>query len=146
MCLSDKHLVRECPSNKACFHCKRKGNHHQSICPEKFSENPVVLFGDEISVKVSDKVVMKSAKVKLRNKTNGKGCDANILLDTGAKRTYITMEKARLLGLKLSPPKLIKLNTFGATSPNDMNVQEQQQTRAQWQQIPADEVEAHKQI
>ena len=132
VCLSDKHLVRECTSHKACFHCKRRGNHHQSLCPEKFPEqandneegDDISGVGDEISFKVNDEVVMKSARVSLRNKGNGKECDANILLDTGAKRTYITLEKAKMLGLKMGPPKIIKLNTFGASSPNDMNIYE----------------------
>ena len=36
VCLSDKHISRDCSSRKACSHCKRKGKHHQSLCPEKF--------------------------------------------------------------------------------------------------------------
>ena len=36
ICLSKKHLFRECVSEKQCFYCKRKNNHHSSLCPSKF--------------------------------------------------------------------------------------------------------------
>ena len=47
-----------------------------------------------------------------------------MLLDAGAKRTYITREKAKGLGLKIGPPMVVRLNTFGATSLNHMNINE----------------------
>ena len=133
VCLSDKHRYRECTSYKACFYCKRKGNHHQSLCPEKFSYqhpnenneiNDISGIGDEISVKVNDQVIMKSAQINIRNQLNGKECHANILLDTGAKRTYITVEKAKLLGLKMGPLKTVRLNTFGSVAPNNIPTNE----------------------
>ena len=40
ICLNPNHLYRECRSNKPCFYNKRKGNHHTSLCPEKFSYQP----------------------------------------------------------------------------------------------------------
>ena len=110
VCLSDKYRYRECTSYKTCFYCKRKWNHHQSLCPEKFSYQPpsenneindISGIGDEMSVKVNDEVIMKSGQINIRNQLNGKEYQANILLDTGAKRTYITVEKAKLLGLKM---------------------------------------------
>ena len=133
VCLSDKHRYRECTSYKACFYCKRKGNHHQSLCPEKFSNqhpnetneiNDISGIGDEISVKVNDQVIMKSAQINIRNQLNGKECHANILLDTGAKRTYITVGKAKLLGLKMGPLKTVRLNTFGSVAPNNIPTNE----------------------
>ena len=47
-----------------------------------------------------------------------------MLLDTGAKRSYITLEKAKSLGLKLGPKKMVKLNTFGSTNPSSMFIHE----------------------
>ena len=47
-----------------------------------------------------------------------------MLLDTGAKRTYITYEEAQKLGLKIGPTREVKLNTCGSTKPNNMFVQE----------------------
>ena len=37
VCLSSNHFLRERMVQKACFHCKRKGNHHSSLCPQKFA-------------------------------------------------------------------------------------------------------------
>ena len=132
VCLSDRHRFRECSSNKPCFHCKRRGNHHQSLCPEKFPNHHVhehegaliTGTGDEISVKINDEVIMKSAQISIKNQVNGRECEANMLLDNGAKRTYITIEKAKGLWLKIGPPMVVRLNTFGATSPNHMNINE----------------------
>ena len=36
ICFNSNHLFRECRSQKQCFYCKRKGNHHSALCPEKF--------------------------------------------------------------------------------------------------------------
>ena len=67
---------------------------------------------------------MKSAQISIKNQVNGRECEANMLLDTGAKMTYITIEKAKGLGLKIGSPMVVRLNTFGATSPNHMNINE----------------------
>ena len=63
---------------------------------------------------------MKRGKVMIKNRKTAKGILSSALLDTGAKRTYITMEKAKMLGLKWGPSKRIKLNTFGSDYPSDM--------------------------
>ena len=39
ICLSPKHFFRQCRSEKPCYYCKKKGNHHSSLCPEKFDES-----------------------------------------------------------------------------------------------------------
>ena len=36
-CLRTDHLFRRCGSEKPCFYCKRKKNHHSSLCPDKFT-------------------------------------------------------------------------------------------------------------
>ena len=129
VCLSEKHFSRDCSSQKSCFHCKKKGNHHQSLCPIKFSNSvteeevpEINTVGDDISINIENEVVMKSARVVVRNKINSVESEANVLLDTGAKRMYITLDKVKELGLKMSQPKSIKLNTFGANIPNDMSI------------------------
>ena len=130
ICLSDKHLFRNCHSEKACFYCKRKGNHDSSLCPQKFAEiEEKEVEGDEeaefseevVSVSVDAEVIMKTATVRIENCLNGKKGVANALLDTGAKRTYITLDMAKSLGLKCGPQNVIKLNTFGANKPSEIH-------------------------
>ena len=67
---------------------------------------------------------MKTAKVRIQDCTNNRGEYANMLLDTGAKCTYITFSKAKSLGLKLGPAQTVKLNTFGESNPSNMVVYE----------------------
>ena len=64
------------------------------------------------------------ARIRIQNCDSSNQVDANMLLDTGAKRTYITMEKAQKMGLKIGPKREVKLNTFGSTKPSNMLVQE----------------------
>ena len=39
ICFSPKHLLRACPSDRECVYCKRRHNHHRSLCPEKFRDH-----------------------------------------------------------------------------------------------------------
>ncbi|MCH2406104.1 MAG: hypothetical protein MK200_07930 [Nitrosopumilus sp.] len=137
ICLSKTHFVRQCKSNKQCFHCKRKNNHHTSLCPTKFEDNDstkksnekdvveneladIAEIGEEISIDVDQKVVMKTANAKIKNPNNGREEAGVVLLDTGCKRTDITAEKARCLGTDQGSSKLVKLNTFGNDRPSSM--------------------------
>ena len=116
ICLSTEHLFRKCTNEKPCFHCKRKKNHHSSLCPEKFSSNnqeDVELLGNEIALNVNQEVVMKTAKVQIKNPLSGRTDMATVLMDTGAKHTYITLQKAKCIGIKGGVPTMVKLNTFG---------------------------------
>ena len=128
VCLSETHQFRTCKSEKPCFHCKRKGNHHSSLCPSKFGEvtekEDEQLIGEEICLNVTEDVVMKTAKPLIKNRRTGVTVGATTLLDTGAKRTYITMAKAKNLGLKLGEKKNVRLNTFGSTTPSEMHTYE----------------------
>ena len=62
VCLSPKHFFRQCPSDKACFYCKRKSNHHSSLCPTKFGgEVELVELGGKLEVNMEHDVIMKTA-------------------------------------------------------------------------------------
>ena len=75
-------------------------------------------------LKIETEVIMKMARIRIQNCDNSNQVDANMLLDTGAKRTYITLGKAQKLGLKIGPKREVKLNTFGSTKTSNMLVQE----------------------
>ena len=141
VCMSDRHQFSECKSEKSCFYCKEKSNHHSSLCPEKFSGlaaakeeaefseelvsvgvvSEEVEFNEEVvTVSVDSQTIMKTATVNIENGTTGRKGIAHVLLDTGAKRTYITLEKAKSLGLQCGPRKAAKFNTFGAIEPSEI--------------------------
>ena len=128
ICLSNKHLYCECLSEKPCFYCKRKRNHHSSLCPTKFGPNSsndggeeeLIEVGEETDVNMKHDVMMKTARVELWNVEAGRHKVVIALLDTGAKRTCITKEVADSLRLEHGPTKLVKMNTFGTTDASSM--------------------------
>ena len=144
ICLSDKHKFRSCASVKACYYCKKKSNHHSSLCPNKFPEKTeeadTGLFSsdhphddsretgllsseDVVSVNhYNSGVIMKTASVDIINLQNKNRCSLNVLLDTGAKNTYITVDMAKRLGLQCGPKKISRFSTFGAEDANCMYV------------------------
>ena len=42
VCLSTQHLFRQCKSEKPCFYCRKKGNHHSSLCPGQFGDQQLI--------------------------------------------------------------------------------------------------------
>ena len=120
--MNSNHQFRQCKNEKGCYYCKKKKNHHSSLCPSKFGsdsadqqdEPELVEIGEEIALHAAQEVVMKTAKVQMKNPKSKRMESGIALLDTGAKRTYITMEKARSLALTYGPTKTVKLNTFGS--------------------------------
>ena len=77
-------------------------------------------IGENFEINVKQEVIMKTARVEILNLSGKKSRIVTALLDTGAKRTYITREAARALGLDHGPSILTKLNTFGTTNTSDM--------------------------
>ena len=132
-CLSTQHLFRQCTSEKPCFYCRRKGNHHSSLCPTKFDEEKQTkreenkddqkdaqMVGDEIMINIGEKVIMKTARVCMKNPKSGEIEQGMAMLDTGAKHTYVTMEKAKSLGLDFGSSRMVQLCTFGNTNPTEV--------------------------
>ena len=114
VCLSPQHFYRQCKSEKPCFFCRRKGIHHSSLCPSKFGDQNETnidgnfnnytkenLIGDEVMINVSKNIIMKTAKVCMRNSMTGKEVIGTAMLDTGAKLTYIMAEKAKIIRTKI---------------------------------------------
>ena len=63
---------------------------------------------------------MKTVNITIKNIKTGKRGNAIALLDTGAKRTYISTEKAESLGLDVGSEKRVKFHTFGTSNSSDM--------------------------
>ena len=138
VCLSNNHFFRECTVKKPCFHCKRKGNHHSSLCPVKFASPPedggepeagIASHDveqpentDEVMLNVGEEVIMKIAIVKVRNPVTGEEISLIAFMDSGSKRTYILSEKARKLNLKVTSKKPVHVNTFGTKESKQVDV------------------------
>ena len=130
VCFSQNHFVSQCKSGKVCFYCKKRNNHHSSLCNRKFSQKIITddYIGGEVNqqecglINVEEGVIMKTASVTLMNPSNRVLIQGNALLDTGAKHSYITTDAATRLGLKHGPASLVKLNTFGNENSSTMYV------------------------
>ena len=129
ICMSTVLFFRQCKSSSPCFHCKRKENHHSSLCPQKFASpkknddegnDDMVEIEDEVSLNIDQQIIMKTAKVRAVNPKSGRIENGMLMLDTGAKHSYITAELAWKLGIEKGPSNLVRLNTFGNTNPREI--------------------------
>ena len=138
ICLSFKHMRRECESKKPCFHCKAKGAHHSALCPEKFGENKETVVelkdeseeqlrvgepGEHVIANFDPEVLMKTARIPVKNELTGEKEYLTALFDTGSKRTYITECKSTILQLQKGRKKNVNVNTFGTKDPSGMMTQ-----------------------
>ena len=62
---------------------------------------------------------MKTASVCIKHPKSDRVEQGMALLGTGAKQTYITVEKAKSMGLNVGPTQVLQLNTFGNTIPTE---------------------------
>ena len=73
ICFSPKHLLRAYPSDKECVYCKRRHNHHRSLCPEKFRDqnnDPSVVITEEKPVTSINGTSMQSHENKAKTTLN----------------------------------------------------------------------------
>ena len=128
VCLGTDHLFRNCKNDKPCFYCRRRRHQHSSLCPEKFGkvkdESETNLLGSALSSYANQEVLMKIAKVEIKNPVSGRTDTATVLMDTGAKHSYITSEKAKRLGIEGNNSTTVKLNTFGTDEQSTIQTKE----------------------
>jgi len=131
-CLSSSHRSADCPSKFRCRHCG--GKHHTTICeksdkqqnipsapspgnkespsPGNTSESVHATF-TPTQMGYEYPILLKTAvsQVKVGNLSR----DANILLDEGAQRSFITKDLADDLGAKPVSTQNISMSSFGST-------------------------------
>ena len=82
--------------NKASAYCKKKGNHHRSLCPSQFSTQQKELSNSSLEteetnlVATEERVVMQASMIDLENgkdEENGIKQRIQILLDSESQRT-----------------------------------------------------------
>ena len=110
ICLRKGHLLRECNSPRACVYCKKKGNHHRSLCPSQFSMQQKEMSNASLETKetnlvaTEERVIIQTVTVDLKNgkdEVNEIKQSVRILLDSGSQRTYISKDITDKL--KLTP-------------------------------------------
>ena len=114
-CLGN-HKIAECKSTNKCKNCDKR--HHTSLCkkmddtikPKSQQQENAVLHSSLAPQKTSN-IMLKTAVVCLSSDTHA--ADANILLDEGAQRSFISEEFANKLSLKASGTEVIHLSGFG---------------------------------
>ena len=106
-CFSKNHKVQECSVHKKCFYCKQKHNHHRSMCPKQFgSKEPSTLVLDTNEPTKLDKheqsllspeetVLMQTATANIVKPNSNIKKTANVLLDSGSYRSYISKKLAK---------------------------------------------------
>ena len=126
ICLRKRHLLRECNSTRACVCCKKKGNHHGSLCPSQFSMQQKELSNASLQTKetnlvaTEERVIMQTTTIDLKNgkdEENGIKQSVRALLDSGSQRTYISQDITDKLKLTPIDKNLLTIYTFGTTKP-----------------------------
>ena len=131
ICLKQGHKVGECGLKKACAHCGQVGNHHRSLCLQKFGatnregahlveELPVQedsSINENALLSSGEMVLMQTATADISNPVDGQIQNARMLLDSGSQRTYITEALAKKLKLKRGEETEIMVTTFGSEKP-----------------------------
>ena len=137
-CLKGRHSVRECLSKGRCRNCKRK--HHTSLCEDKSQLRKSTETKDtpkpgkekteeETHVKLTPTSFTQSGPVLLKTTratilANNHSIMANILIDEGSQRTFITKETIEKLNIYSNEcaTEDISLATFGADSTNKRSI------------------------
>ncbi len=109
-------MVKECQRPITCFYCKNKNHHNSALCPKQFGSENVHVAAENNEPNETDnsteKVIMKTAKVKTLNPTVPEKVYARMLLDSGSQRTYITKKLAKVLKLKTTKGEKLSVSTF----------------------------------
>ena len=96
ICLRKGHLLNKCNSTIACTYCKKKANHHRSLCPSQFSTQQKELSNSSLEteetnlVATEERVIMQASMIDLENgkdEENGIKQRIQILLDSESQRT-----------------------------------------------------------
>ena len=107
---------------------------HRSLCPTKFGsvqqvpahladellEQGVEDATENVLMSSEEMVLMQTAKGNVFNKVNGKQENVRMLFDSGSQRTYIAVDLAKKLSLKLGEKSKISLVTFGSEKPQPL--------------------------
>ena len=136
------HKVTECRSRYTCRKCNKK--HHTSICDKEKKREQTTTSRPQSDTGVltidvendNDSNIMYTSSSSLQQRTDillktaitpvwagQRSLTANILLDEGSHKSFISEEFAKELNLKPKGTSTISLATFGDTSRNVRNLQ-----------------------
>lgn len=138
--------MRDCRSTKPCFHCKKIGNHHTSLCPKQYSTTTELNTTSIASELTNDKqresttetntpkiqpienslfvsgesVILQTAITNIYSTTNNRTTKARLLFDTGSHRSYISSELVKKLQLQTRGDTTLSIFTFGSSPPKQI--------------------------
>ena len=134
------HKVSQCQSKGRCKHCK--GRHHTSICKGNGSQNPPTSTETPNSTAVNTTLLQNTSEPTNSNPLSqsqpSKVCflktavatvragshqiAANILLDEGAQRSFISETLATQLKLTTQRKECVAISAFGASESNNQTL------------------------
>ena len=110
-CLQLSHDMSFCRNNKICVYCKKQNDHHRSLCPSQFKEEPTMLA-------TGDKVLMNTALIEVKSKHES--ARVRVFLDCGSYRSFISTNLADKLRLEKKSEQTLSVSTFGAEAPKPL--------------------------
>ena len=128
--------MNNCKVEKTCFHCKKKGSHHLSLCPSLFEQKRITTDSalaanaaclemkardEEVSMlSAGEQVIMQTVLVEAMDADQVCSETTRIMMDTGNQRTYVTENIVKKLGLQSEGTDTLKIFTFGANKPKNI--------------------------
>lgn len=136
ICLRSGHSYKKCSKkDKPCFHCRKKGHHHTSLCPKKFNidqpsstssvtpapstgtaTKPTTATSTAVLINECTRSSLLTVTTTIRNPHNNFSYRAPLILDTASDRTHATHRSSDKLQLPIERIEKLDINTFGAQS------------------------------
>jgi len=137
ICLRPGHVMNNCKVEKPCFHCKKRGNHHRSLCPSLFEQKGTTTTDNALTataafsemkaqekevsmLSAGEQVIMQTALVEAMDIDQSRSETTRIMMDTGSQRTYVTEDIVKKLGLQPEGTDKLTVFTFGANKPKSI--------------------------
>ena len=140
ICTREGHVSRDCKSKRTCYRCK--GMHHTSICDRsrevrsesirlrdrdkgheieggnsKKDKGKEQSNGKDITtastIIFGDKILLQTAKVRLKKSFSEGGVTCKLLLDSGSQRTYVTKRICDIIKANKKEKCRLSTGTFG---------------------------------
>ncbi|MCP4460299.1 MAG: hypothetical protein GY816_20085, partial [Cytophagales bacterium] len=135
-CLSDNHMVRQCPNQKGCMNLQQR--HHTSLCHQSFptrsntpvyqaassstppvaidSNRPMVSEPEVALLAPNETGLLQTAVTEISNiGDSNKKMEARLLFDTGSQRSFITQCTADQLSLEPFHYETLSVASFGSS-------------------------------
>lgn len=129
-CLQNEHGLKPCKVEKMCVYCRKKNEHHRSLCPTHFpqnNENAHVVTDantrtEHMLLASNEKVLMQTAMIQIKGQSSEQPIQVRAILDSGSQRSYITENMAEILKVEMQSNQTLSVLTFGSSKPNEVKM------------------------